>query len=47
MEMIQQLGLSMFGPSGSAPDRCVGLIALMESVPDRAREQGPGRVTFH
>lgn len=47
MEMIQQLELSMFGPGGSAPDRCVGLIALMESVPDRVREQGPGRVTFH
>lgn len=47
MEMIQQLKLSMFGLAGSAPDRCVGLIALMESVPDRAREQGPGRVTFH
>lgn len=47
MEMIQLLELSMFGPGCSAPDRCVGLIALMESVPDRAREQGPGRVTFH
>lgn len=33
MKMIQQLERSMFGPACSAPDCCVGLIALMESVP--------------
>lgn len=31
--MIQQLETSTFGPAGSAPDRCAGLTALMESIP--------------
>lgn len=46
MEMIQQLELSTFGRVGSAPDRCAGLIVLMESVPGLNEGAGPWQGHF-
>lgn len=41
------IGTKCVWPARDAPDRCVGLIALMESVPGLNEGGGPGRVTFH
>lgn len=46
MEMIQQLEQSTFGLAGSAPDRCAGLTALMESVPRLNEGAGPWQGHF-